>query len=195
MELITYMFLSKILSPVQVFLGFSLEQGYCFCLCDGESQAWKRELHVVPHLAAAQHFTIPSFWKIFPQPPPQEIRKLIPTRFIIHPLGNSLWFRRSVTQAVLLFRRWTLQIPPGDGSNAVFKPTLPNHKACKEVQIWTTDVYHRFILVSTSYGPDMLALRLHSLLADSSERECKSSALQTRGKQIHKKIFNQQKPS
>lgn len=195
MELIPYVFLSKTLPPVQVLLGFSLEQGYCFCLCDGVTQAWKWELHVVPHLAAAQHFTILGFWKIFPQLPPKEIRKLIPTRFIIHPLGNSLWFRRSVTQAVPLFRRWTLQIPPGDRSNAVFKPTLQNHKACKEVQIWTTDVNHRFLLFSTSYGPDMLVLRLHSLLEDSSERECKSSTLQTRGKQIYKKIFNQQKPS
>lgn len=185
------MFLSKILPPVQVLLGSSLEQGYWFCLCDGESQAWKWELHVVPDLAAPQHFTILGFQKIFPHPTPKEIRKLIPTRFIIHPLGNLLWFRRSITQAVFLFRRWTLQIPPGDRSNAVFKPTLPNLTVCKEVQIWTTDVYHRVILVSTNYGPDTSVLRLHTLLEDSSKRECKSCALQRRGKKyIRKYLIN-----
>lgn len=123
---------------------------------------WKLELHVAPDLTAAQHFTVLGFQKIFFLLK-KEIKKFIPSRFIIYPLINLLWFRRLITQVAPLFRQGAVQIPCGDRSSVVFKPTLPNHKVCKQIQIRTSDVYHQFILVSASCGPDTLLLHLHML--------------------------------
>lgn len=128
-----------------------LPLGYCCCLCDGETHAWKLELRVVPDLTADQYFTILGFQKIFSLLA-KEIKKLIPSRFVIYPLTNLLWFGRLITPVALLFRQGSLQVPLGDRSSVVFKLTLPNHEVCKQVQIWTTDVYHQFILVSASCG-------------------------------------------
>lgn len=136
-------------------LSSSLEQGCHFCFHDGETQAWKQVIHMVPDLRAGQHFTL-GFQNIFFILPPKEIRRFILVRVIICPLTNLMWFRRLPAQAMPMFRRWTPQIPLGDRSNTVFRTTFLSNKVCKQVQIWTIAMYHQFLLASTSSGPELV---------------------------------------